>query len=486
MNGRPLLVTTGVLCGIAFLLGGCRQTDDERILPGHTRPLLEHDWPHPRDYQFESSTFSPPDPVTARFETPNGFTGYVISDPTATLVRVTAAIPIGRLYERNGEAGASQALVHVLTNPTRGSPPLSLRLESLGASLDLLAGLEGLTLSLEVLSEDWEEALRLMVEVLRQPRFDPSRLRDFSTASGYVTPTSGVSGRGFRPKVELERQLVGYPLAPPEAGQSVSIESVRSLASRSLAPNLIVLGLGGNVPREESVALLNELTSGWEPGSRQPELRVVNSRDGTGNLESIDLDILEGWVAIGRVIGPVPREEWPALAVLGEILGTRLNIAVREIRGLANRASFFLPEAANGAGLLHIRTGGRPEAVAPLVKYCRDEMAALHSGERPVTAEELALAKGILRLGKWQAALDGSRLAAGAYAVAALHHGDTDRLLGWPEELEAVSIERVAAVAKHLDPNAMDTVIVGPIQRIREARHPRWPVDLDSLSSDSR
>ena len=333
MNVRPLLVTTGVFCGIAFLLGGCRQTDDERILPGHTRPLLEHDWPHPRDYQFESSTFIPPDPVTARFETQNGLKGYVISDPTEALVRVTAAIPIGRLYERNREAGASQVLAHLLTNPTRGSPPLSRRLESLGASLDVQADLEGLTLSLEVLSEDWEEALRLMVEVLRQPRFDLSRLRDFSTASGYVTPISGVSGRGFRPKVELERQLVGYPLSPPEAGQPVSIESVRALASRSLAPNLIVLGLGGKVPRAESVALLNELTSGWEPASGQPELRVVNSRDGTGKLETIDVDILEGWVAIGRAIGPVPREEWAALAVLGEILGTRLNISIREIRG---------------------------------------------------------------------------------------------------------------------------------------------------------
>ena len=124
--------------------------------------------------------------------------------------------------------------------------------------------------------------------------------------------------------------------------------------------------------------------------------------------------------------------------------------------------------------------------MAPLVKYCRDEMAGLQSGERPVTEEELALAKGILRLGKWQAALDGSRLAAGAYAVAAMHHGDTGRLLDWPEEVEAVGIDQVAAAAKYLDPKAMDTIVVGPIQQIRKARHPRWPVDLDSLSSGGR
>ncbi len=208
--------------------------------------------------------------------------------------------------------------------------------------------------------------------------------------------------------------------------------------------------IGGNVPRDEAVSLLAELTSGWEPASEAAEPRELASRDGSGNLETIDVDTLEGWVAIGRGLGPVPADERAPLAVLGEVLGTRLNISVREIRGLANRATFFLPETTNGAGLLHIRTGGRPEAVAPLIKYCREEMAALHRNERPVTEEELALAKGILRLGKWQESLDGARRAAAAYALATLYDGDTGRLLSWPEDVEAVSADQVEAVAKKI------------------------------------
>ena len=34
---------------------------------------------------------------------------------------------------------------------------------------------------------------------------------------------------------------------------------------------------------------------------------------------------------------------------------------------------------------------------------------------------------------------------------------------------------------KYLDPAAMVTVVVGPMEKIRAARHPRWPVDLDAL-----
>ena len=224
--------------------------------------------------------------------------------------------------------------------------------------------------------------------------------------------------------------------------------------------------------------MLNEVTRGWERSAERPELRALDAAEGSGTLWTIDDDTLEGWVAIGRAIGPVPVDERAPLAVLGEILGTRLNIEAREIRGLANRATFFLPETGNGAGLLHIRTGGRLEAVAPLVKYCRDELAGLQSGEKAVTDEELALAKGILRLGKRQEALESARPSAAAYALATLHHGDTALLLSWPGEVEAVTADEVLAAArKYLDPQTMDTIVIGPIGRIHEARHPRWSVE---------
>jgi zinc protease len=485
MTLKTFIVSAGLCCVATFVLVSCEQ--EATILPGHSRPLLEHDWPHPRDFTFEPSSFRPPAPETARLEAASGLRAYVIADASDPLVRVTAAIPIGRFYEREGEAGASEALTRVLTSDSQGSPPLSLRLESLGTQLDAELDVDGLTLSVEVLSEDWEQAIRVMIDLLRNRRVERATLGDFRTGPGFASPTAGVTGRGFQPKVELERRLGGYPLSPPEPGIAVRLEAVRALASRSLAPNRFVVGIGGDVPRDEAVTLLEELTSGWELGEPVPdaaEPRELASRDGSGTLETIDVDTLEGWVAIGRGLGPVPADERAPLAVLGQVLGTRLNISVREIRGLANRATFFLPETMNGAGLLHISTGGRPEAVAPLIKYCREEMAALHRNERPVTEEELALAKGILRLGKWQESLDGARRAAAAYALATLHDGDTGRLLSWPKDVEAVSADQVEAVAKkYLDPRTMDTVVIGPIERIREARHPRWPADLDALSS---
>ena len=131
MTTKTFAVALGLSCVATFLLLGCEQ--EPTILPGHSRPLLEHDWPHPRDYVFEPSSFQPPDPEPARLEAASGLRAYVITDTSDPLVRVTAAVPIGRLYEREGEAGASEALARALTDGGRGSPPLSLRLETLAS-----------------------------------------------------------------------------------------------------------------------------------------------------------------------------------------------------------------------------------------------------------------------------------------------------------------------------------------------------------------
>ena len=119
-------------------------------------------------------------------------------------------------------------------------------------------------ISVEVLAEDWQEGLAVLIDVLRRPDFENSVLRHYRTGPGYSTRTSRASGSGFQPKVELERILAGYPLAPADPGLSVTGQALRALAGRTLRPNRVVLGVGGNVPRAEVEAALNKLSEGWD------------------------------------------------------------------------------------------------------------------------------------------------------------------------------------------------------------------------------
>ena len=134
MNASPTIALaslTGLLAVLAAL--GCERSRNEP-LPGHSRPPLEHDWPHPADYEFGSGDFVPPQPGGSFVRTESGVRAYVIAAPSDLLVRISAALPLGRLYERQGEAGASARLTQLIFHggPNDTESGLSPRFASLG------------------------------------------------------------------------------------------------------------------------------------------------------------------------------------------------------------------------------------------------------------------------------------------------------------------------------------------------------------------
>ena len=495
----PLAHILAVPAALAVVaLTGCSGGDD--TLPGRSRPILEHDWPDPGEFALGPAVFTPPDPGEALYETSSGVRAYIVpADASDPLVRLTAALPLGRLHEAEGEAGASALLTRLMT--TRGaagaSRPLSLRLAELGTSLSAVETLDAAHISLHVLPEDWQEGLELLVELVRNPDLDPAAIRAYRAGPGYSMPMAGIAGDGFRPKVELERRIGGYPLAPPDPGTTVSPAAVRALAARSLAADRVVFGVGGPVSRDEVAEVLESATRGWAPGGGPTrEANVIEptpesaagepgENSGSSRFHAVDVPSLEGWIAIGRAVGAVPESDRAALAVLRFILAERLNIAAREMRGLANRDDFEIPVTGSGSGLLLVRTGGRPEAVAPLIRYSLDELERMHDPAEPVTEAEVARAKGWLVDAVWRRSLELPTTASETFAVEHARRGSTDHLMAWPGAVATVTAQDVKAIAReYLDPAAFVTVVAGPLERIRAARHPRWPVALDDLEAE--
>jgi len=481
-HGAPLFA---LLVLVSLPLTSC---DADNTLPGRSRPIFEHDWPDPGQVLGGPSTFVPPDPGEALFEASSGVRAYIVPAASDPLVRITVALPLGRLHEREGEAGASALLTHLLT--TRGAAgagdPLSLRLAELGTSLSAVEALDATHLSLNVLPEDWRAGLELLVGLLRDPDLDARTIRASRAGAGYAMPMAGIAGARYRPKVELERFVHGVPLAPPEPGTSVPLAAVRALAARSLTAERVVFGIGGAVSRAEAEEAFEAATDGWAgSGAPAPEPAVIEPGESSSRFHAVDVPSLEGWIAIGRVVGAVPEADRAALAVLKFILAERLNIAAREKRGLANRDDFEIPDTASGTGLLLVRTGGRPEAVGPLVRYSLDEIARMHDPDVPVTDAEVTRAQGWLLGAVWQRSLELATDASRTFAVEGVRHGGADRLMSWPDTVRAVTAVDVKRVAReYLDPAEFTTVVAGPLAEIRAARHPRWPVALDDLEAE--
>ena len=451
------------------------------MLPGHSRPVLEHDWLHPDELVFEDSGFRPADPASARLTTPSGARAYVIADPADPLVAIVAAVPLGSHFEEDGEIGAAEAVSRVLERTFR---------ERLGPGLVGSTGVsrerDVMVLSVEVLADDWRAALAALVGTLREPSLGAS-VGPGGRAGG---PGPDQGGGRARALAELTRLVARHPIAPPDPEVRVRADAVQALGRRTLRPGAVVFGVGGGVTREEAEAALVELTEGWvaDPGSavgtvaRPPT--VAAARTPSQPLHTIEQPGSMSWTALGHVMPAISPEDEAAVAVMEEVVNIRLNIATREIRGLTNRAMLVLPGAGDGAGVLHVWTGSRAESVAPLIRYSVEELTRIRTVAGAPSREELDQARGGLALGRWQESLDGARRTAATYAIETVRRGSLEHLTAWPAEVLAVTAEEVTAAAvEYIDPGAMTAVVVGQISDVRAARHPRWPVALDEVPS---
>ena len=115
----------------ALAFAGCgRRRHSPRPLPAHLRTRLAGARASSRPGPPRS-----PRPILrqALFEASSGVRAYVVPAAADPLVRITAALPLGRLHEAEGEAGAAALLTHLLT--TRGAAGVT-RVRSRCASLN--------------------------------------------------------------------------------------------------------------------------------------------------------------------------------------------------------------------------------------------------------------------------------------------------------------------------------------------------------------
>jgi predicted Zn-dependent peptidase len=415
--------------------------------------------------------------------TPAGVRAYVIPEADAQIVQLTAAAPLGRGVERAGEVGAAELLSRLLSQQLhdRLGPGFTGRVQ-MEQDVDVTR------FSVQTLVDYWREGLSALVDAVRRPRLDPAAIDAYRTGSGFARETRGLGGSSFRPAVELARMAGGYPLAPPDAGLAVRREAVRGLASRSLRPDTVVFGFGGGVFRENALHELESLTKGWQATAATagvPAAAVSNAT--THRIRTIDEPGFTTWIAVGHRVPTIDAADEAAVAVMTETLNIRLNIAAREIRGLANQIIVQMPVTPQREGLLHVRTGARAESVAPLLFYARQELARIRDAGGSPTTDELEQVKGGLVLGKWQGSLDGAGDASSTYAVETVRRGSLDWLLAWPDAVRAVTAATVTAAARaYVQPDQLGTVIIGQLDAVRQARHPRWPMTLDEVLPSPR
>ncbi|MFQ5631603.1 MAG: M16 family metallopeptidase, partial [bacterium] len=431
----------------------------------------------------------------------NGLVAYIVEDHTAPLVSLTALVHAGSADD--SKQGSAETLAYVLQNEgTAGmyAGGFKISLENMAAEYHVKMMQERTEITLNVPAEDTWGALLLLTQTLKDPAISAdaiasllSRTAKQEVASEKATGESGPALYEGSLAATMQRfesiLFQGHPYGqkPNTADFSrLTVDDVRGFHRKYFIPNNTVIAISGDFSAQDMQMAFKQNFEDWQSApvpqrSAAPELPTPGSR----RIYTYNSPKLQAWIVLGHELPVVPLADEAALQVMNYIVGgghfdTRLFRETRDKRGLTNDDSGFLEPRWHGPGSYTFRTYGRPEAVHLLAELTLNEINRIRSEK--VDEEELLIAKNALAGGVFEMQFENGHTTARTFAEEWLRFGNHEASAGYRQRIHAVTGEDVLAAAqKYLHPERMQMVLMGPIQKVREATYPEGAMRLQDF-----
>lgn len=426
----------------------------------------------PRTMRFASVEFSPPEPE--RLVLDNGMVVYLLEDHELPLITVTATMRTGGWLDQEDKIGLAALTGTVMRTGGGGrfsAEEVDEELEQLAANIGIGIGRESGSASLDVLSKDFKRGLEIFAALLREPAFDPARVE-----LAKLQAIEGIRRRQDQPGSIVGREFLKslYGAGHPSARES-TVESIRRIGRDDLVsfhretvhPNGMILGVTGDFHKEEMLEALRAAFGDWRPGT-VPDLKIPEVAEQEAAKPAvlfIDKETTQTHLRVGHLSIKEYDPDYAALAIANDILGgssfrSRLFNDVRTKRGLAYSVGSRLMAGSHDQGVWLMRAETKSESTQEVVKRFVANVERIRS--EFVSDEELAEAK--------DAYVNSFvfSFSSPSAIVSRLIELEYD---GLPKDflqqlrdkvVELTKEEILAAAQKHLHPDRLKIVAVGP------------------------
>jgi len=422
-------------------------------------------------------------PRIERTRLPNGLDVRVVSHRSVPVAAMVLLVPGGSSADPSGQPGLASLIADLLDEGSRGMSALEVsdRIARIGGDLDVDVNHDSTIVSLTTLDRFLETGLELVHEISTAPNLteaDFGRVRQLrlERLRQLRDHPSALADRSFA-KVLYQSHPYGQPgYGTAESLGAVDVDDVRAGHARMFQPNGATLVLAGDRPADQLLAAAASVFNSWKndpsveaaakdlgrqppPGHPATRLGLV-ARPGSAQSE----------LRIGHVAASRATPDYHALILLNAVLGgqfvSRLNMNLREDKGYTYgvRTGFDLRR---GLGPFVLQTSVGSDVTVPALRESLMELTDIR-GSRPVTADELALARSSVSLG-YPRGFETVQQVARSVAQLALHELPDSYFEEFVPALEAVTLQQVTAAAtQYLDPDRMTAVVVGDPAKIGE------------------
>lgn len=410
-------------------------------------------------------------PALEKAQLDNGLRLRLIKEDKLPMFQLTVWLKGGDVYDpadRIGLMGLMAETMRIGGTEKHSPDEMDLLLESKGISIGMYNSPDSIRVSCSALSEDFDQAVALMAEMIRRPRFDAEKMNETKTRM-----SSGISRRNDEPSPIAQREFSRLVYGPDFTAGAVmdyvhldNIERQDLVAShrRFFAPDNMLVGYSGPMALAEVKGVFEKYFGDWQDKASLPPFpNTIKSAEGIRLAFIEKSDLTQSYVCMGYLGDLWKAEEAAAVSVFNTIFSqgfdSRLFTRVRTKEGLTYGVGGGINRNFSYPGLTSFTTFTKSGSTFKAVRSMLDEMQRIR--REPVTPQELQDAKdyllnsNVFKFSSPESVLN-RRMSQEFYGLPA---DMDDKFVEQVKGVTAADIQRIAE--QYIHPDKMMVVVLG-------------------------
>jgi zinc protease len=338
-------------------------------------------------------------------EMDNGMKVYGIEQNEIPLVQYSIVLRGGHYVDEPEKSGTASLVSTLMMEGTKNKTPLELEeaIEKLGASINMYASNDAITISVNTLARNFGKTLELVKEILLEPRWDEEEFDLAKTAAlnrlkRQKADPGTIARNTFLELVYGKDHIFSSGTEGIEQTvEDITIDDLKSYYQTWFSPSVGSFHIAGDISKTEVTAALAGLAASWEakevsfPEYNAPEpveSPLVYFADIPGAKQSV---IYIGCPSMARS----DDDFYPATVMnhkLGGSFSSHVNMKLREEKGYTYGARTYFT-GSRIPGYFLASSSVRSSATEESVHIFKDLMEAYRDG---ITPEELEFTKNAL------------------------------------------------------------------------------------------